>query len=186
VTKTLTNTNTTTNTSTSTNSHTQTSTSTYTQTQTNTSTSTATQTQTGTVTATGTGTSLGTTVNLQLGITVTPATPAPGSSGGPTISLVVQDATGAWAAIWQGVPGVSSVTNSGGNTTLVLSSSYISLPSVPLAPGQSPSMSINISPMNNPPKVNISAFITDPMVGNILQENGGSCTGSQIVIPPIQ
>jgi hypothetical protein len=189
VTRTVTNTSTVTNTATTTSSHTATSTSTFTQTQTDTTTNTQTQTftATGTKTATSTDTSLGTTADLQLGISVTPATPAPGSSSGPTISLVFSDPSGTWAAIWQGQAGLSSVTNDGTNTTVVLSSSYVALTSVPLGPAQSPAVSINITPVGgNPPTVNVSAILTDPETGAILQQNGGSCVGTQIIIPPPQ
>ncbi len=120
--------------------------------------------------------------NLQLGISVTPATPAPGSAGGPTISFVFSDSGGAWAAEWQGLAGLSSVTNDGTKTTVVLSSSYVALTSVPLAAGQSPSVSLNITPVGNPPTVNVSALLTDPETGDILQQNGGSCTGTQPII----
>jgi hypothetical protein len=95
---------------------------------------------------------------------------------------VFSDSGGAWAAEWQGLAGLSSVTNDGTKTTVVLSSSYVSLTSVPLAAGQSPSVSLNITPVGNPPTVNVSALLTDPETGDILQQNGGSCTGTQPII----
>jgi hypothetical protein len=126
-----------------------------------------------------------TSANLLLGVSVTPATPAPGSSNGPAVSLVVGDLGGVWAAAWQGLPGLASVTPDGTNTTIVLSSSYVALTNVPLAGGQSPAVSIQITPGNAvPPTVNISAMVTDPRTESILQENGGDCTGTQIVINP--
>jgi hypothetical protein len=123
-----------------------------------------------------------TSANLLLGISVTPATPVPASAGGPAISLVIGDPGGAWAAIWQGLPGLASVTSDGTNTTLVLNSSYVALTNVPLAGGQSPSVSIQITPVGTPPTVNVSAMVTDPETGSILQQNGGSCTGTEVVI----
>jgi hypothetical protein len=118
--------------------------------------------------------------NLLLGINVTPATPIPGSSGGPAISLVFYDPSGAWATEWQGLAGLSSVTNDGASTTVTLGSSYVALTSVPLAAGQSPSVSLNITPSaDSSPTVNISALLTDPQTGDILQENGGSCARTQ-------
>jgi hypothetical protein len=127
-----------------------------------------------------------TTANLLFGISVTPATPAPGSSGGPAVSLVFGDPSGVWAAEWKNLPGLSSVTNDGTSTTIVLSSSYVALPSVPLAGGQSPAVTINITPADTSPTVNVSAILSDPQTGDILQQNGGSCTGTQIVIPPVK
>ncbi len=128
---------------------------------------------------------LSTSANLLLGISMSPATPAPGASGGPSVSFVIGDPGGAWAAIWTGTPGLSSVTNDGTNTTIVLNSSYLALPSVPLAGGQSPSVQIVIVPSGSGPlpKVSVSAMLTDPGTGSVLQLNGGSCTATQIVIP---
>jgi hypothetical protein len=128
---------------------------------------------------------LSTSANLLLGISMSPATPAPGAAGGPSVSFVIGDPGGVWAAIWTGTPGLSSVTNDGTNTTIVLSSSYLALPSVPLAGGQSPSVQIIIAPpaSGTLPKVNVSAMLTDPLTGSVLQLNGGSCTATKIVIP---
>jgi len=128
---------------------------------------------------------LSTSANLLLGISMSPATPAPGAAGGPSVSYVIRDPGGVWAAIWTGTPGLSSVTNDGTNTTIVLSSSYLALPSVPLAGGQSPSVQIIIVPpaSGTLPKVNVSAMLTDPETGSVLQLNGGSCTASEIIIP---
>ncbi|MGH7270032.1 MAG: hypothetical protein ACREJ3_06335 [Polyangiaceae bacterium] len=120
-----------------------------------------------------------TSANLLLGISVTPGSPAPGASGGPTVSLVIGDPGGAWAATWKGLAGLSSVTNDGTNTTIVLSASEIALTSVPLAGGASPSVSISIlMPSGTPPTVDVSAMLTNPQTGTILQQNGGSCTGT--------
>jgi hypothetical protein len=123
--------------------------------------------------------------NLLLGLSVTPATPTPGTGGGPTISLTFDDPSSVFFNQWNGQSGIS-VSNSGGSTTVVLNSSYVALNSVPLSSGQSPSVNINIDPGNaSPPTVNVSAILTDPMTGNILQENGGTCTstGESTVIP---
>jgi hypothetical protein len=129
-----------------------------------------------------TQTGLPTTANLTLGIRVSPATPTPGSAG-LGVSLVFADPGGAWAAIWQGQQGVSSVTPDGaGNTTVVLNSSYVALRSVPLAAGASPAVRIVISTSGTPPTVEVSSLLTDPSTGTIVQANGGSCTGTQIVI----
>lgn len=126
-----------------------------------------------------------TSANLQLGISMTPATPAPGASGGPGVSFIIGDVGGAWAALWNGTAGLSSVTNDGTNTTIVLSASYVALPVVPLAGGQSPSVQIIINPPASGilPTVNVSATLTDPEKGSILQQNGGSCTATTQVIP---
>lgn len=120
--------------------------------------------------------------NLLLGISVTPPNPAPGSPGGPAISLVFSDPAGIFAAEWNGLPGLSSVTNNGTNTTIVLSSSYVALTSVPLGGNQSPTVQLNVTAPGAPPTVNVSAILTEPESGTILQQNGGSCTGTQQVI----
>jgi hypothetical protein len=126
-----------------------------------------------------------TSANLTFGISVTPGAPAPGAVGGPGVSLVFGDSGGVWSALWTGAPGLSSVSNDGTNTTIVLNSSYVGLPAVPLADSTSPSVTVNISTSSStPPTVNVSAILVDPQTGNILQANGGSCTGTkQIVIP---
>ncbi len=126
-----------------------------------------------------------TSANLLLGVSMTPATPAPGAAGGPSVSFVFGDAGGAWAALWNGTPGLSSVTNDGTKTTIVLGASYVALPVVPLAGGQSPSVQIIINPPASGvlPTVNVSAMLTDPETGSVLQQNGGSCTATQQVIP---
>ncbi|HYP99174.1 MAG TPA: hypothetical protein VER96_10950 [Polyangiaceae bacterium] len=117
--------------------------------------------------------------NLLLGISVSPEMPAPGASGGPSVSLVFQDPGGIWSAQWQGVPGLSSVTNDGSKTTIVLNSSHVALPSVALF--QSPSVTLNVTSPGAPPTVNLSALLTDPETGTILLQNGGSCTGTQVI-----
>ena len=123
--------------------------------------------------------------NLLLGISVTPATPTPGSSGGPAISVSFGDPGGVWAAEWTGLPGLS-VTSDNTTTTVVLSSSYVELTSVPLAGGQSPSATIDILPATGaqPPSVSVTSILTDPQTGKILQENGGTCasTGETIIL----
>jgi hypothetical protein len=127
-----------------------------------------------------------TSANLLLGISVTPANPLPGSSGGPDISLVFSDPGAVFSAEWNGLPGLSSVTNDGTNTTIVLSSSYVALTSVPLAASQSPTVQLNVTSPGAPPTVNVSAILTEPETGTILQNNGGSCTGTQVVIGVIR
>jgi hypothetical protein len=124
------------------------------------------------------------TANLLMGLSVTPASPAP-SSGGPAITLTFADPSSVFFNAWNGQSGIS-VANSGGNTTVTLESGYVALDTVPLASGQSPSVNININPGSGaPPSVNISAILTDPMTGALLQENGGTCSnpGQTTVIP---
>jgi hypothetical protein len=123
-------------------------------------------------------------VNLSLGVSVTPATPAPGSSGGPAISLTFADASSAFFNAYNGQTGIT-VTHSGSTTTVVLNTSYIALHNVPLPAGQSPSVSIFITPAANatPPSVDISSLLTDPKTRNIVQMNGGTCTSTGVVIP---
>lgn len=66
-----------------------------------------------------------------------------------------------------------------------LKASYIALNRVPLAAGQSPSVSISIQGgSQGTPTVNVSALLTDPTSATIIQANGGSCQSSGVVIPP--
>ncbi len=119
--------------------------------------------------------------NLQLGISVTPATPIPGSSGGPSISLDFTDPDGIWSQVWTGAPGLSSVSydSTTTTTTIVLNSSYVALPSVSLF--GSPTVTLHVTSPGTPPTVNVSALLTQPETGAILLQNGGSCTGSQVI-----
>ncbi len=123
------------------------------------------------------------TANLLLGISVSPSTPAPGSNG-LGVSLLFTDMNKTFFNAWNGQQGIS-VMNVGDVTTVALGTSYVALNTVPLATGQSPHVSINIEPGNNtPPSVNVSSLLTDPLTGDILSANGGTCqsTGMQIVI----
>jgi hypothetical protein len=116
--------------------------------------------------------------NLLLGISVTPATPAPGAAGGPLISLVIGDPGGVWSAEWQGVPG-ATVSSDGTNTTVVLTSGHVALPSVFL--DHSPTVTINATSPGTAPTVDVSAMLTEPYTGSILLLNGGSCVGTQVI-----
>jgi hypothetical protein len=123
-----------------------------------------------------------TSANLLLGINVTPPTPPPGSDGGPAISLAFNDPTSAFFNAWQGQSGIT-VTKDNGTTNVALNTADIALNTVALGGGQSPAVNISITPSGAPPSVNISALLNDPMTGNILQANGGTCQGTEIVIP---
>jgi hypothetical protein len=136
------------------------------------------------------------TANLSMGISVTPATPAtpaPGSTGGPTVSLTFNDPNSTFFNIWTGqasatTPPLITLSQAGSGstltTTVALDTSYIELLSVPLGAGQSPSVSINITPVGTPPTVNVSTFVTSPMSGDILLANGGSCNATLVITPP--
>jgi hypothetical protein len=128
---------------------------------------------------------LSTNANLLLGISVSPATPAPGTGGGAGIVLTFADPNQTFFNAWTGQSGIV-VGRSGSNTTVTLNTSYIGLPTVPLGPGQSPSVSMTIQPGSQAaPTVNVSAILTDPLTGNILEVNGGSCQGNgNVIIPP--
>jgi hypothetical protein len=129
------------------------------------------------------------TANLSLGISVTPATPAPGPVGGagPAVSLTFSDPNSTFFTIWTGQSGITlSQAGSGPSTTttVALDTSYVELRAVPLGAGQSPSVSINIVPVGSPPTVDVSTFLTNPMTGDILLANGGSCKGTAVISPP--
>ena len=127
---------------------------------------------------------LQTSANLVLGISVSPATPAPGTGGGAGIVFTVADPSQTFFNAWNGQSGVT-LAHQGSNTTVTLNTSYIGLNAVPLAPGQSPSVSMTIQPGNQAaPTVNVSAILSDPLTGNIVQVNGGTCQGSGSVITP--
>jgi hypothetical protein len=126
-----------------------------------------------------------TSANLLLGVTVTPATPTPGSAGGPTISLIFTDPSSTFFNAYNGQSGIT-VTTSMGTTTVVLKTSYIALNPVPLPGGQSPNVTINEIPVGDatPPNVGIATLLLDPMTGDVLQANGGTCanTGQSVII----
>jgi len=132
-----------------------------------------------------------TTANVVFGISVTHAMPLPGAANGPVIMLSFSDPYGVWAAQWQnqvqtnqftvGTTNLSSATNT---TTVTLTSSYVALQSVPLPAGQSPTVTLNINPANAPtvPTVHLSTIVTDPQTGDIVLQNGGSCTSTGMTI----
>jgi hypothetical protein len=127
--------------------------------------------------------SSGSAVDLMLGIGVTPSTPAPGSSGGPQITLQFTDPLGTFFAAWNGQPGVS---HSGGITSVVLQASNFGLPTVnlpALASGATaPTVTVQF---NGGPAatVAISSTLTaiptpDGGAATIVAQNGGSCTNT--------
>jgi hypothetical protein len=127
--------------------------------------------------------------NLVLGINVTPPTPAPGSNGGPVISLAFTDPTSAFFNSINAQNGTGVTVSQGGTgsatvTTVTLDTSYIALNAVPLPAGTSPQVTINIRPAGGAalPSVNISSLIVDPMTGTIIQENGGTCQSTTTIL----
>ncbi len=139
------------------------------------------------------GAGLPSAVGVVFGISVIPAIPAPGAPNGPAIQLTFSDPNGVWAAVWgtqvqnnQFTVMASNPTSPSNITTVTLISSYVALESVPLPSGQSPTVTLNINPQDAPvaPTVDISTILTDAVTGNIVLQNGGSCTSTATVIAP--
>ncbi len=119
------------------------------------------------------------TASLLIGVSVTPALPAPGSSGGPVVTLTFADPTSAWADVWNGQNGITVAPSSpsSGQTTVTLNTSEVALNTVPLLAAQAPTVTISITPAAGSglaPSVALSSLLTDSS-GNIIQENGGTC-----------
>jgi hypothetical protein len=123
-------------------------------------------------------------LNLVLGVSVSPATPTPGSNGGPTVTLTFQDPTGAFFAAWNGQSGISVPPPSGAQTVVTLLTSDVALNAVIVGAGQSPSVAIDITQppgATSTPEVTISSMLTtSTCTGNacavgIVNQNGGTC-----------
>jgi hypothetical protein len=134
---------------------------------------------------------LPTTANLVLGVSVTNATPPPGSNGGPVVTLTFTDPSKALFDAWSpqsiamsdaGPPPVMVMyDNTSMSTIVTLETSDVALDAVPLIEGQS--VSIRVLPgSTNPPTVDVSAILTDPTTGDILLQNGGTCMGTSISV----
>ncbi len=144
-------------------------------------------------------------LSLSLSVDPVPLTPPIGAIGGAKVSLTFSDPTGAFFAAWQTQPNLG-VTTTGGptlfvpnpTTTVLLNTSQIALNQVSLPAEQTPSVTIRVIPATasttppGPPVtaaapiVNITSVLTDPMTGDIISENGGTCqiTGQAAVAPP--
>jgi hypothetical protein len=124
--------------------------------------------------------SSGADVDLSLGVSVTPSTPAPGSAGGPDITLTFGDLSGAWYAQWvlQGL----TVATADGQTTVNLQASDVALNTVILPAGVDPPPQVTIHLASGPAAtVALSSTLTTiagpetDAGAQILLQNGGSC-----------
>ena len=123
--------------------------------------------------------------NLQLTLSVTPITGTPPSlTTSPDVEVTFDDADSSWYNVWNTQTGIGStfnVTHSGSSTTVRLGAYSVAMNAVPLAASATRNATANINPAGGTLTLQIAGALTDSG-GNLLVNNGGSCTVTAPVI----
>jgi hypothetical protein len=124
--------------------------------------------------------------NVQLTLSVTPNTgTSPSLATLPDVEVTFDDADSSWFNVWNSQPGKGStfaVTHAASSTTVRLGAFSVAMNAVPLAAGQTRNATGNINPSSGGTlTLQIAAALKDSG-GNLLVNNGGSCTATAPVI----
>ena len=125
--------------------------------------------------------------NAQITLTVTPNSDTPPSlTVPPQVEVAFDDADSSWFNVWNTQTGNgtnfrvthNNVTNT---TTVRLGTFSVVLNPVPLLAGQSRNATGNINPTSGTLTLQLGGTLTDSN-GQVLANNGGSCTATAVVI----
>ncbi len=125
--------------------------------------------------------------SVQITLSVAPVSNTPPSlTVTPDMEVTFDDADSSWFNVWNGQAGNGTsfaVThNSGTNSTTVrLGAFSVALNPVPLQAGQSRNATGTLNPTSGTLTLQLGAVLTDSG-GNVLANNGGSCTATLVVI----
>jgi hypothetical protein len=125
--------------------------------------------------------------NVQITLTVTPNSNTPPSlTGSPDVEVTFDDVDSSWFNVWNSQAGngtTFAVTHSNGtnSTTVRLGAFSVVLNPAPLMASQSRNATGNINPTSGTLTLQLGATLTDSG-GQVLANNGGSCTATAVVI----
>jgi hypothetical protein len=118
--------------------------------------------------------------NLSLKLTVSPVEVKPSLATAPDVEISFTDADLAWFNVWNAQPNKGTdytVSNAGGITKVRMGVNSFTLADVPLGVGATRTGTASITLLDNNPTTTLSVQATlKDGSGNVLVQNGGSCT----------
>lgn len=125
--------------------------------------------------------------NVQITLTVTPISNTPPSlTVSPDVEVTFDDADSSWFNVWNSQAGNGTTfavthNNVANSTTVRLGAFSVALNPVPLLASESRNATGNINPTSGTLTLQLGAILTDSG-GQVLANNGGSCTATAVVI----